>query len=145
MKIIFKKGKNIKEEIVDDSYFNITAKGLECAMEDIAKLIGSNNLHFYMNQYVVRESMNLYGNTYICVEKLRHKLITLLYYMKDLKLENNTVEYDCEYILCGLSAITKIYCGYNLIPMFNQDNYEVEEVINNFIKHNKKHYDRRRY
>ena len=137
MKIILKTGKNIKEEIVDDSYFNLTAKGLECAIEDISKLIESN-LPFYMNKYVVRESMDLYGNTDICVEKLRHKLITLLYYMKDLKLENNTVEYDDKYILLGLSAITQIYCGYNLMPMFNQDNYDVEEVINNFIKHNKK-------
>lgn len=140
MKIILKKGKTIKEEIVDDDYFNITVKGLKCAIEDISKLIESNNLHFYMNQYVIREAMNLYGNTDICVEKLTNKLITLLYYMKDLKLENNTVEYDYKYILLGLSAITQIYCGYNLIPMFNQDNYEVEEVINNFIKHNTIYY-----
>ena len=137
MKIILKTGKNIKEEIVDDDYFNLTVNGLKCATEDISKLIESN-LPFYMNKYVIREAMELYGNTDICVEKLRDKLITILCYIKDLKLENNTIEYDYKYILLGLSAITKIYCDYNLISMFNQDNYEVEEVINNFIKHNKK-------
>ncbi len=137
MKIIMRKGKNVQEETVDDVFFDMTDKGLKCAIEDISQLIESN-LDSYMNEYFIRESMYLYGNTDMCVEKLRHKLITLLYYIKDLKVENNTVEYDYNHILWGLSAITKIYCGYNLMPMFNQDNYEVEEVINNFIKHNKK-------
>ena len=133
MKIILKTGKTIKEEILDDEFFNKTIKGLACAIEDISKLIESD-LSVYMNKYVIRESMELYGNTDICVEKLRNKLITFLYYIKHLELENNTVEYDYKHILCGLSAITRIYCGYNLIPIFNQDNYEIEEVINNFIK-----------
>ena len=81
MKIILKTGKNIKEEIVDDDYFNLTVNGLKCATEDISKLIESN-LPFYMNKYVIREAMELYGNTDICVEKLRDKLITLMLYKR---------------------------------------------------------------
>lgn len=134
MIVKIKKGKNIIEEVVDDDYFNDTVVGFKNAIDDISMLVESN-LENYMDKYIIRESMELYGNAEIRVDKLRQKLVNLLYYIKDLKLENNTVEFDDGYILYGLSAITNVYCNYNLMPQFNTNNYEVKEVIENFIKH----------
>lgn len=136
MIVKIKKGKNIKEEVVDDDYFNATVIGFKNAIDDISMLIESN-LENYMDKDIIRGYMELYGNAEVRVDKLRRKLINLLYYIKDLKLENNTVEFDDGYILYGLSAITNIYCNYNLMPQFNTNNYEIKEVIENFIKHRK--------
>lgn len=134
--IRIKKGQNIREDVVDDDYFNMTVTGFKNAIEDISILIESN-LEKYMDKDIIKTSMELYGNTDICVDKLRHKLMTLLYYIKDLKIENNTVEFEDSRIMYGLSAITNTYCNYNLLYPFNQNNYEVKDVIDNFIKYKK--------
>ena len=136
MIIRIKKGQNIREDVVDNDYFDMTVTGFKNAIEDISILIESD-LEKYMDKDIIKTSMALYGNTDICVDKLRHKLMTLLYYIKDLKIENNTVEFEDRYIMWGLSAITHIYCNYNLLHPFNQDNYEVKDVIDNFIKYKK--------